>query len=57
MTYQLSSFVYAGKEVPPYGSEGQVLIKTSKAFYYTGWDNIDHVLNSTNAVIDEGEFV
>jgi hypothetical protein len=56
MTYQLSSFVYAGKEVPPYGSEGQVLVKTSKAFYYTGWDNIDHVLNSTNAVIDEGEY-
>ena len=56
MTYQLPSFVYAGKEVPPYGSEGQVLVKTAKAFYYAGWDDIDRILNSTDAVIDEGEY-
>jgi hypothetical protein len=56
MAYQLSSFVYGGKEIPPYGNEGQVLVKTAKAFYYTGWDNIDRILNSTDAVIDEGEY-
>lgn len=49
-------FVYAGKEVPPYGDYGQVLVKTAKAFYYTAWSDIDHVINETNAEIDEGEY-
>lgn len=49
-------FVYAGKEIPPYGDYGQVLVKTSKAFYYTAWSDIDHIINDTNAEIDEGEY-
>lgn len=56
MAHQPPKFVYAGKEIPPYGDEGQVLVKTSKAFYYTAWDDLDHILNSTDAVIDEGEY-
>jgi hypothetical protein len=57
MPYQpLSRFVYAGKEIPPYGDPGQVLVKTAGAFYYTAWDNLDHILNETYAVIDEGEY-
>jgi hypothetical protein len=56
MAHQTKRFVYAGKEVPPYGDEGQVLVKTAKTFYYTAWDNIDHILNSSNGVIDEGEY-
>lgn len=57
MAHQAPKFVYAGKEVPPYGDEGQVLVKTSGAFYYTAWDDIDHIINSTNAEIDEGEYI
>lgn len=49
-------FVYAGKEVPPYGTPGQVLVKTSSAFYYTAWDDLDHAINESNAEIDEGEY-
>jgi hypothetical protein len=56
MAHQTQRFVYAGKEVPPYGDEGQVLVKTAKTFYYTAWDSIDHILNSSNGVIDEGEY-
>ena len=56
MTHQAPRFVYAGKEVPPYGDAGQVLVKTSGAFYYTAWDDIDHVINSADSVIDEGEY-
>lgn len=56
MSHQTQRFVYAGKEVPAYGDEGQVLVKTAKAFYYTAWDNVDHILNSSNGVIDEGEY-
>jgi hypothetical protein len=57
MAHQAPRFVYAGKEIPPYGSEGQVLVKTASAFYYTAWDDLDHILNSTDGVIDEGEYV
>ena len=49
-------FVYAGKEIPPYGTPGQVLVKTASAFYYTAWDDLDHALNESNAEIDEGEY-
>lgn len=56
MAHQTQRFVYAGKEIPPYGDEGQILVKTAKAFYYTAWDNVDHILNSSNGVIDEGEY-
>jgi len=42
--YGTSKFVYAGKEVPPYGLPMQVLVKTSGAFYYTAWDNVDHIM-------------
>jgi hypothetical protein len=56
MAHQPPRFVYAGKEIPPYGNEGQVLVKTSSAFYYTAWDDLDHILNSTGAEIDEGEY-
>lgn len=56
MPHQPSRFVYAGKEMPPYGTEGQVLVKTANAFYYTAWDDIDHIINETNAEIDEGEY-
>lgn len=56
MAYQTPRFVYAGKEVPPYGNEGQILVKTAGAFYYTTWDDIDKVINGTNAEIDEGEY-
>jgi len=56
MAHQAQRFVYSGKEVPPYGDEWQVLVKTAKAFYYTAWDNVDHILNSSNGVIDEGEY-
>jgi hypothetical protein len=49
-------FVYAGKEVPPYGEEGQVLIKARSAFYYTAWASIDAVINESNVEIDEGEY-
>jgi len=54
--YGTSKFVYAGKEVPPYGLPMQVLVKTSGAFYYTAWDNVDHIINESNACIDEGEY-
>jgi hypothetical protein len=57
MAHQAPRFVYAGKEIPPYGNEGQVLVKTASAFYYTAWDDLDHILNSTDGVIDEGEYV
>jgi hypothetical protein len=56
MAHQPPRFVYAGKEIPPYGDEGQVLVKTSGAFYYTAWDDLDHLINSTDSVIDEGEY-
>jgi len=56
MPHHPDKFVYAGKEVPPYGMQGQVLVKTSSAFYYTAWDNIDHIINETDSVIDEGEY-
>lgn len=56
MSHEVQRFVYAGKELPPYGDPGQVLVKTSKAFYYTAWDSIDHLLNEYDAVIDEGEY-
>lgn len=56
MAYQTPRFVYAGKEMPPYGNEGQILVKTAGAFYYTTWDDIDKVINGTNAEIDEGEY-
>ena len=56
MSHQPARFVYSGKEVPPYGDTGQVLVKVSSAFYYTAWDDLDHVLNQTEAVIDEGEY-
>jgi hypothetical protein len=49
-------FVYAGKEIPPYGDRGQVLVKTASAFYYTAWADIDHVINDMNAELDEGEY-
>jgi hypothetical protein len=49
-------FVYSGKEIPPYGTFGQVLVKTSSAFYYTAWEDIDHIINETNSEIDEGEY-
>jgi hypothetical protein len=32
MAHQTQRFVYSGKEVPPYGEEMQVLVKTAKAF-------------------------
>lgn len=57
MPHQPARFVYAGKEVPPYGTVGQVLVKTQTAFYYTAWDDIDHIINESNAEIDEGEYV
>ena len=56
MPHQPAKFVYAGKELPPYGDPGQVLVKTQSAFYYTAWDNIDHIINESNAEIDEGEY-
>jgi hypothetical protein len=49
-------FVYAGKEVPPYGDSGQILVKIAKAFYYTAWSDIDKVINESDAEIDEGEY-
>lgn len=45
-----SQFVYAGKEVPPYGAYGQVLVKTDSAFYYTSWADIANVINLTSDV-------
>ncbi len=56
MAHQTQRFVYSGKEVPPYGNPGQVLVKTASAFYYTAWDDLDHVLNENGGVIDEGEY-
>lgn len=56
MPYRPDKFVYAGKEVPPYGTLGQVLVKTANAFYYTAWDDIDHIINEADSVIDEGEY-
>lgn len=56
MPHRPDRFVYSGPEVPPYGTQGQVLVKTSNAFYYTAWDDIDHIFNESNAVIDEGEY-
>lgn len=56
MAHRPARFVYSGPEVPPYGETGQILVKTSNAFYYTAWDNIDHIFNEANAVIDEGEY-
>ena len=50
-------FVYSGKEVPPYGDTGQVLIKTANAFYYTAWSDLDKVINETGSEIDEGEYI
>ena len=49
-------FVYAGKEIPPYGDKGQVLTKVASAFYYTAWSSIDTIINENNAEIDEGEY-
>jgi hypothetical protein len=57
MAYQPPKFIYSGKEIPPYGDPGQILVKSAGAFYYTTWDDLDRVLNSTNAEIDEGEYV
>jgi hypothetical protein len=56
MSYQSPRLVYAGKEIPPYGNPGQVVVKTASAFYYTTWDSLDRILNDTNSVIDEGEY-
>lgn len=56
MPHRPDRFVYSGPDVPPYGTTGQVLVKTSNAFYYTAWENIDHILNESDAVIDEGEY-
>jgi hypothetical protein len=56
MAHQAQRFVYGGKEIPPYGNPGQVLVKTATAFYYTAWDDLDHLLNETDGVIDEGEY-
>jgi len=50
------TFSYAEKNVPPYGLEGQVLAKTSDAFYYTAWRDIDYLLDKYNASIDEGSY-
>jgi len=50
-------FVYAGKEIPPYGDRGQVLVKTASAFYYTAWADIDNVINEANVELDEGEYI
>jgi hypothetical protein len=50
-------FVYSGKEVPPYGDTGQVLVKTANAFYYTAWSDLDKVINETGSEIDEGEYI
>lgn len=49
-------FVYAGKEIPPYGEPGQILVKTSSAFYYTGWEHLQHILDQQEVEIDEGEY-
>jgi len=57
MAHRTQRFVYSGKEMPPYGDPGQVLVKTAGAFYYTAWDDLDHILNETDGVIDEGEYV
>ena len=57
MTYQPPKFVYSAKEIPPYGEPGQVLVKAAAAFYYTTWDNLDNILNTTDGIIDEGEYL
>jgi hypothetical protein len=57
MAHRTQRFVYSGKEMPPYGDPGQVLVKTAGAFYYTAWDDLDHILNENDGVIDEGEYV
>ena len=56
MAYQARRFVYAGKDIPPYGEPLQVLVKTAGAFYYTAWDNIDYLMNESGGVLDEGEY-
>lgn len=52
----MTTFIYSGTEIPPYGQPGQVLVKTQAAYYYTAWDDIDTIINSFNAEIDEGEY-
>lgn len=47
---------YSGKEIPPYGEPGDVLVKTATTFYYTAWSNIGHVINESETEIDEGEY-
>lgn len=42
--------------MPPYGEPGQILVKTSSAFYYTQWDHLQHLLDDQNVEIDEGEY-
>jgi len=54
--YGYEGFVYAGKEIPPYGDKGQVLVKHTSANYYTTWRSIDHMINDNGGIIDEGEY-
>lgn len=56
MPHGYEGFVYAGKELPPYGTKGQVLVKHTGANYYTTWRSLDHLLNENDAEIDEGEY-
>lgn len=57
MSHETQRFVYSGKDIPPYGNPGQVLVKVAAPFYYTSWDSVDHILNESNGVIDEGEYI
>jgi hypothetical protein len=39
------------------GTTNQVLVKISGANYGRHWDNLDDILNSSNGVVDEGEYL
>jgi hypothetical protein len=46
-----------GPGFPIGGTTNQVLVKISGANYDATWDNLDDILNSSNGVVDEGEYL
>lgn len=56
MSHRPESFVYAAENVPIGGKTGDILVKVQNANYYTAWRDLTHVFETTDVIIDEGEY-
>jgi thiamine biosynthesis protein ThiC len=48
--------IYNGDKIPVGGVPGDVLMKAAGANYYTSWQDLTHIFQEYDVVLDDGEF-